>query len=133
MNSSRNFQFSLVKTQFFSRGASPSEPPSKESKQSYDNIACFYNLTLPIFRSDEIFNVIICEFLGTSGGSGRRSPPVAEGEKILRVNKTPPLDKENFQVVRGGFLLNDPVYKILDTMLQREEEKQSSFSYRVVH
>ena len=41
-------------------------------------------------------------FVKTSGGSGGRSPPVAEGEKILGLIK-PPLDKENFQVVRGVF------------------------------
>ena len=33
--------------------------PSKESKQTSDNVAGFYNLTLPIMKSDEIFNVIL--------------------------------------------------------------------------
>ena len=105
INSLRNFQFSLVKAQFFSRGASPPEPPSKESKQISDNIAYFYNLTLPIIKSDEIYNAIyccihkgvvrniICVFVGTNGVVWGRTHPVAEGENVLRVNK-PPLDKE---------------------------------------
>ena len=53
------FSDRFFKTRFFSRGASPPEPPSKESKQTSDNIACFYNLTLPIIKSVEIFNVIL--------------------------------------------------------------------------
>ena len=61
-------------------------------------------------KHEGVFRNIICGFVGTSGGSWGQSPPVAEGEKNFGVNKTPPLDKENFQVVRGGFLLNDPVY-----------------------
>ena len=44
-----------------------------------------------------------------SGGSGGRSPPAAEGGKILELNKTPPLDKEDFYVEEGGFLFRDPV------------------------
>ena len=115
MNSLRNFHFWLRKIRFFSRGASPPEPPSKESKQTSDNIACFYNLISPIIKSVEIFNIIlrlhtciykdvfrniICEFVGTSGWSGGRSPPVAEGKKNWGVNNLP-LNKENFQVVRG--------------------------------
>ena len=39
-----------------------------------------------------------------SGGSGGRSPPAAEGGKILELNN-PPLDKGDFFVEEGGFYL----------------------------
>ena len=50
-----------------------------------------------VIGSRLIFKKLICGFIEGKGGSGRRSPPVAEGEKILRVNK-PPLDKGNFDL-----------------------------------
>ena len=106
MNLERNFHFSLLKIRFFLGWLRPPNPPIKNLRQTSDNIACFYNSTLPIAVSKVkkfstffcgckhkgVFSNIICGFVVTSepsGGSGGRSLPAAEGEKILGVNNPP--------------------------------------------
>ena len=83
--------------------ASPSEAPSTESRQTLAILLAFiiYHYRFSeVTKFSTLFwgckhkNILEILFVGFSP-----RPPVAEGEKNLRVNK-PPLDKENFQVVR---------------------------------
>ena len=46
--------------------------------------------------------------------SSERSSSCRRRRQELGVNKTPPLDKEDFEVEEGGFLLSDRVYSKLD-------------------
>ena len=43
----------------------------------------------------------------------KQSSPCRRRRQELGVNKNPPLDKEDFDLEEGGFLLNDRVYWVL--------------------
>ena len=53
-----------------------------------------------------IFQNLICGWAGGLGG-GAPQPPKAEN---FELNKTPPLDKKDFEVEERGFLFSNPMY-----------------------